>query len=127
HAQPCAMEPGKETGETPGRRMRRRWRSGRGSPAAQAPTKIRRLQVTHRLDGAYQPELECQVLPGLGSVAVAVTVVPSMSQTCGVPSPFWNWMSALPSPLKSSVPIICQVAPGPAVVVDETIDVPFIS
>jgi len=48
-----------------------------------------------RVQGIRQPVLACQVAPGLGSVAVAVTEVRSISQTCGVPLTFWNKMSVL--------------------------------
>ena len=38
--------------------------------------------------------------------------MPSISQIAGVPSSFCHRMSDLPSPLKSPVPLICQLGPG---------------
>ena len=55
----------------------------------------------------------CQSVPGLDEPA-ALTLnvwVPSISQIAGVPSLFCHRMSDLPSPLKSPVPLTCQLVP----------------
>ena len=52
-------------------------------------------------------------------------MVPSISQIAGVPSSFCHRMSDLPSPLKSPVPLMCQLGPGlnePAAPLESTFD-----
>src|SRR5262252_2115008 len=52
-------------------------------------------------------------------------LVPFISQTNGRPSVFCQMMSALPSPLKSLVPITCQDEPELGSTPPPIIDVPF--
>ena len=55
----------------------------------------------------------CQSLPGLASAGPkALTLVPSISHTAGVPLSFCHRMSALPSSLKSAAAVACQLGPG---------------
>src|SRR5438309_9652241 len=70
--------------------------------------------------------MACQNLPGLGRTAEATIELPFISQICGLPSSFWNRMSALPTALKSPALMACQDTPGLPAVAVLTTDVPFI-
>src|SRR3954471_13112461 len=57
--------------------------------------------------------ITCQAAPGLKpTLAPERILLPSISQTAGVPSAFCHRMSALPSPSKSPLPIACHDGPG---------------
>src|SRR3984893_3833015 len=58
---------------------------------------------------------------------VAMTVVPFISQIAASPLSFCHRMSARPSPLKSPVPLACQLGPGLPTTAPPITLVPFIS
>jgi hypothetical protein len=61
---------------------------------------------------SYLPRIACQLGSTVCTKGSAVGVVPFISQMTTDPLVFWNKMSDLPSPLKSPVPITCQLGPG---------------
>jgi hypothetical protein len=56
----------------------------------------------------------CQSVPGLNEPAALLDTkfIPFISQIAGVPSLPCHRMSGLPSPLKSPLPLTCQLGPG---------------
>src|SRR3954462_12376284 len=55
----------------------------------------------------------CQSCPGLDTPATSPeTKLVPINQIAGVPSLFCHRMSDLPSPLKSPLPLTCQLGPG---------------
>src|SRR5262249_20585948 len=68
--------------------------------------------------------ITCQAEPGFASVMVLVTLVPFISQICGVPSKFCRTMSALASLLKSAAASTVH-AGGVDIVAEDAIVVPL--
>src|SRR5438046_177916 len=70
-------------------------------------------RVSSRAARRHHTQMMCHAAPGSRRGGPKdVTAVPSISHTAGVPSLFCHRMSALPSPLKSSASLACQVGPG---------------
>ena len=96
----------------------------RGARAVHRPDRRRAVApLPQDVGAAIAVDIKLSGLKG-PTAPTKVVVVPSISQIAGVPSLPCHRMSERPSPLKSPVPLICQLGPGlnePAIPTDTAV------